>query len=107
MLLAAFFIYIHFPLSLHLSERIMFPEVPLALRMSGHLLLGVVRVYSKKVDYLFQDCNVVLIAISKAFSTIDVNLPEDATHAPLHSITLPDTFELDTLDLGAELNVEG
>ncbi|KAL0396514.1 UNVERIFIED_CONTAM: Sister chromatid cohesion 1 protein 3 [Sesamum calycinum] len=30
-------------------ERIMYPEVPIALRMSGHLLLGVVRIYSNKL----------------------------------------------------------
>lgn len=88
-------------------ERIMFPEVPIALRMSGHLLLGVVRIYSKKVDYLYQDCNIVLIGIRKAFSSIEVNLPEDASHAPFHSITLPDTFELDALDLDADFYVEG
>ncbi|GJZ74403.1 zinc finger, SWIM-type containing protein [Tanacetum coccineum] len=34
------------------SEQIMNPQVPIALRMSGHILLGVVCVYSKKVEYL-------------------------------------------------------
>lgn len=77
----------------------MYPDVPIALRMSGHLLLGVVRIYSKKVDYLYQDCNVILIGLEKAFSTAEVNLPADATHAPFHSVTLPGTFDLDALDL--------
>ncbi|KAM7481737.1 hypothetical protein LguiB_006320 [Lonicera macranthoides] len=80
-------------------ERIMCPDVPIALRMSGHLLLGVVRIYSKKVDYLYKDCNVVLIGLGKAFSTAEVNVPADATHAPFHSVTLPGTFDLDALDL--------
>lgn len=88
------------------SDRIMFPEVPIALRMSGHLLLGVVRIYSKKVDYLYQDCNVALIAI-KTFASVEVNLPEDANHAPFHSVTLPDTFELDALDLEDHLYLDG
>lgn len=87
-------------------DRIMFPEVPIALRMSGHLLLGVVRIYSKKVDYLYQDCNVALIAI-KTFASLEVNLPEDANHAPFHSVTLPDTFELDALDLEDHLYLDG
>ena len=33
------------------------PEVPLALRLSGQLLLGVVNIYKKKVLYLYEDCN--------------------------------------------------
>lgn len=28
----------------------------MALRVSGHLLLGVVRIYSRKVKYLMEDC---------------------------------------------------
>ncbi|CAK9188217.1 unnamed protein product, partial [Ilex paraguariensis] len=75
------------------------PEVPIALRMSSHLLLGVVRIYSKQVEYLYHDCNIVLIGIRKAFASVEINLPEDATHAPFHSVTLPDKFELDALDL--------
>ncbi|KAH7864454.1 hypothetical protein Vadar_029735 [Vaccinium darrowii] len=85
----------------------MYPEVPIALRMSGHLLLGVVRIYSKKVDYLYQDYNFFLITFTKAFASVEVNLPDDATHAPFHSVTLPDTFELDALSLDEDLYYEG
>lgn len=81
------------------SDRIMCPDVPIALRMSGHLLLGVVRIYSKKVDYLYHDCNVFLISLRKTFSTVSVNLPEDATHAPAHTVTLPQKLNLDAVDL--------
>ncbi|XP_028774366.1 sister chromatid cohesion 1 protein 3 [Neltuma alba] len=88
-------------------RRIMEPEVPIALRMSGHLLLGVVRIYSKKVDYLFQDCNAVLTGLSKAFASIQLTLPEDARKAPFHSITLPETFDLDAVILdGVDDEVE-
>lgn len=31
--------------------------------MSGHLLLGVVRIYSRKVKYLLDDCSEALIKI--------------------------------------------
>ncbi|XP_038704078.1 sister chromatid cohesion 1 protein 3-like [Tripterygium wilfordii] len=88
-------------------DKIMFPEVPIALRMSGHLLFGVVRIYSKKVDYLYQDCNVIVSALRKAFSSIDVNLPEDARQAPIQSITLPDTFDLDCVNLDDDILTEG
>ena len=39
------------------AESIMNPEVPLALRLSGQLLLGVVNIYKKKVLYLYEDCS--------------------------------------------------
>jgi len=32
-------------------------QPPMALRLSGQLLLGVVRIYSKKAKYLLDDCN--------------------------------------------------
>lgn len=44
-------------------DSIINPEAPLALRLSGQLLLGVVRIYSRKVGYLFQDCNDALLKI--------------------------------------------
>ncbi|KAL3516561.1 hypothetical protein ACH5RR_023463 [Cinchona calisaya] len=87
-------------------ERIMYPQAPIALRMSGHLLLGVVRIYSKQVDYLYHDCNGALVEISKAFTSLNINLPDDATQAPYHSITLPETFELDALELEAFSDLE-
>ncbi|GKV37142.1 hypothetical protein SLEP1_g45202 [Rubroshorea leprosula] len=50
-------------------ERILYPDIPIALRMSGHLLLGV------------------------------VDLPDNENQAPVHAITLPETFNLDALEL--------
>lgn len=38
-------------------------EAPLALRLSGQLLLGVVRIYSRKARYLLDDCNEALVKI--------------------------------------------
>ena len=75
------------------------PQVPIALRMSGHLLLGVVRIYSKKVEYLQHDYNVLRIDISKAYTYADINLPEDANQAKFESITLPENFALDVLNV--------
>ncbi|CAA0842523.1 Sister chromatid cohesion 1 protein 3 [Striga hermonthica] len=80
-------------------ERIMYPEVPIALRLSGHLLLGVVRIYSKQVDYLYEDCNEVRITINRVYTTVNLNLPNDSTHAQVQAVTLPEKFNLDTLEL--------
>ncbi|KAK9830472.1 hypothetical protein WJX72_011940 [[Myrmecia] bisecta] len=73
-------------------DTIINTEVPLALRLSGQLLLGVVRIYSRKVGYLFQDCNDALVKLKQAFKPGDVNLPADGTTAPMNAITLPDDY---------------
>ncbi|XP_039002992.1 sister chromatid cohesion 1 protein 3-like [Hibiscus syriacus] len=83
-------------------DHIMFPEVPIALRMSGHLLLGIVRIYSKKVEYLYHDCNIILIGLSKVFAPSQVTLPEDAVQAPVQAITLPQTLDLDAMELDVD-----
>ncbi|GMH04449.1 hypothetical protein Nepgr_006288 [Nepenthes gracilis] len=88
-------------------ERIMFPEFPIALRMSSYLLLGVVRIYSRKVEYLYNDCNVILVRLKNAFVSSDVNLPENATQAQFHAVTLPETFELDALVLDDYSSIDG
>lgn len=48
-------------------DSIVNPSVPLALRVSGHLLLGVVRIYSRKVRYLMHDCHEAMVKIKMAF----------------------------------------
>ncbi|XP_054802915.1 sister chromatid cohesion 1 protein 2-like isoform X2 [Prosopis cineraria] len=65
-------------------------------RVTSYLLLGVVKIYSKKVEYLHHDCNEVLIKIKKF--TIDTQ--KNARKETLRmSITVPDRFELDAFDL--------
>lgn len=44
-------------------------QAPMALRLSGQLLLGVVRIYSRKARYLLDDCNEALMKI-KMVSTL-------------------------------------
>ncbi|XP_073129865.1 sister chromatid cohesion 1 protein 4 [Henckelia pumila] len=80
-------------------DSIIFPEVPIALRLSSHLLLGVVRIYNKKVNYLFDDCSEALLKIKQAFRSTAVDLPPEQSKAPYHSITLPETFDLDDFEL--------
>lgn len=45
------------------AESVRKPAEPLALRVSGHLLVGLARIYNRKVKYLFVDCNEALIKI--------------------------------------------
>ncbi|KAF6164629.1 hypothetical protein GIB67_032857 [Kingdonia uniflora] len=80
-------------------DSILFPEVPIALRLSSHLLLGVVRIYSRKVNYLFHDCSEALLKVKQAFRSTAVDLPPEESRAPYHSITLPETFDLDDFEL--------
>lgn len=58
-------------------DSIINPEAPLALRLSGQLMLGVVRIYSRKVGYLYQDTNEALLKIQQ--------VPTTAEHAVLLS----------------------
>ncbi len=39
----------------------------MALRTTGHLLLGIVRIYSRKAKYLLADCNEAFVKIKMAF----------------------------------------
>lgn len=77
----------------------MCPTVPMALRMSSHLLVGVVKIYAKKVDYLYHDWSLLNTWVAKAFVSPQVDLPEDARQAPVESVTLPSALNLDEFDL--------
>uniref|UniRef100_A0A183CMI4 Rad21_Rec8_N domain-containing protein n=1 Tax=Globodera pallida TaxID=36090 RepID=A0A183CMI4_GLOPA len=48
-------------------EEIMQPKVKLSLRTTGHLLLGIVRIYSKKAHYVMTDCNEAFLKLKMAF----------------------------------------
>jgi len=68
---------------------IMNPSVPLALRLSGHLLLGVVRIYSRKVKYVLNDCTEAMLKLQMAFAKQSSNsgkggpIPLDANGNPM------------------------
>ena len=69
------------------------PKVKMALRTSGHLLLGVVKIYSRKAKYLLADCNEAFAKIKMAFRPGSVDLPMDKREAAINAITLPDYFQ--------------
>ncbi|XP_016090743.1 double-strand-break repair protein rad21-like protein 1 isoform X1 [Sinocyclocheilus grahami] len=88
-------------------KEILSPQMKVGLRTSGHLLLGVVRIYSRKTRYLLTDCSDALVKIKVAFRPGQTDLPEDAMEATLKNITLPEDFtdfdsqlpDLNTIDV--------
>uniref|UniRef100_A0A2P2K3E5 Sister chromatid cohesion 1 protein n=1 Tax=Rhizophora mucronata TaxID=61149 RepID=A0A2P2K3E5_RHIMU len=76
-------------------------------RLLAYLLLGIVRIYSIKVGYLFDDCNEVLHKLKNfVVCTKDSTLMQPL-RAPYFSITLPESFELDAFDLGILEDTDG
>ncbi|XP_046786722.1 double-strand-break repair protein rad21-like protein 1 isoform X3 [Gallus gallus] len=73
-------------------KKIVSPKFTIALRTSGHLLLGVVRIYHRKTKYLLSDCSEALTKMKTAFRPGLVDLPEESCEAAYQSITLPEEF---------------
>lgn len=75
---------------------------PLTLRVSGQLMLGVVRIYGRKVQYLMDDCKEMRERITMAFRPGMVDLPQDQIRASKNSITFtelaPNVDMIDILD---------
>ncbi|KAJ8866497.1 hypothetical protein PR048_032340 [Dryococelus australis] len=93
-------------------DGILQPKVKMALRTSGHLLLGVVRIYSRKAKYLLADCNEAFVKIKMAFRPGMVDLPEENREAAVNAITLPEVFhdfdaipELNDVDIEAQFSL--
>ncbi|KAF5286657.1 hypothetical protein FQR65_LT12488 [Abscondita terminalis] len=94
-------------------DGILQPKVKMALRTSGHLLLGVVRIYSRKAKYLLADCNEAFVKIKMAFRPGMVDLPEEHREAAVNAITLPEVFhdfdttmpELNDVDIEAQFSL--
>ncbi|KAF8210172.1 Rec8 like protein-domain-containing protein [Mycena galopus ATCC 62051] len=70
----------------------------MALRLSGQLLLGVVRIYSRKAKYLLDDCNEALLKIKMAFRPGVVDMTEDQLVVNKNTITLQgDAVDIDLM----------
>ncbi len=55
-------------------EAIITPnQAPMALRLSGQLLLGVVRIYQRKTRYLLDDCNEAMMKIKMVCIPLSLN----------------------------------
>ncbi|XP_031744073.1 sister chromatid cohesion 1 protein 2 isoform X3 [Cucumis sativus] len=69
-------------------------------RVMAYLLLGIARIYSKKVEYLYTDCNKVLTEINEFVVRTKNSTRKGTKQTPYYAITLPERFELDEFDLG-------
>lgn len=84
-------------------------QAPLALRLTSQLLLGVVRIYSRKARYLLDDCNEALVKI-KLVSTRTIDramciltcsgIPTRQCRLTFHSVTCrkPRVYQLTRYD---------
>ncbi|PKS10452.1 hypothetical protein jhhlp_002203 [Lomentospora prolificans] len=83
-------------------EAILTPsQAPMALRLSGQLLLGVVRIYSRKTRYLLDDCNEALMKIKMAFRSSGNNdMTVNLNVSNREALLLPDRITpYDNLDI--------
>nr|XP_046251712.1 double-strand-break repair protein rad21-like protein 1 [Scatophagus argus] len=68
------------------------PKRNIGLRTCGHLLIGVVRIYSRKAKYLLADCNEALVKMKDAFRPGETDMPVEGLEATLKAITLIEDF---------------
>ncbi|AQK88801.1 Sister chromatid cohesion 1 protein 1 [Zea mays] len=77
-----------------ICEEILNPSVPMALRLSGILMGGVVIVYERKVKLLYTDVSRLLTEINEAWRIKPVTdptvLPKGKTQAKYEAVTLPE-----------------
>lgn len=82
-------------LSLTQQTRRLVASQPIALRLSGQLLYGVVKIYSRKEKYLLDDVSNVLVKLKTIFRSSNLQtviLPANKTIANVNKLTLPDTI---------------
>lgn len=65
-------------------------------RVLGYLLLGIVRIYSRKVEYALDDCKEMLINVNKF-----VDNREDFAHVETlrMCVSIPERLQLDAFEL--------
>ncbi|KAM3300474.1 hypothetical protein ACQJBY_041476 [Aegilops geniculata] len=77
-----------------ICEEILNPSVPMALRLSGILMGGVVIVYERKVKLLYDDVSRLLVEINEAWKirpAVDHTvLPKGKAQAKYEAVTLPE-----------------
>ncbi|XP_062157140.1 sister chromatid cohesion 1 protein 1 [Alnus glutinosa] len=86
-----------------ICEEILNPSVPMALRLSGILMGGVVIVYERKVKLLYDDVSRFLVEINEAWKVKAAPdptvLPKGKSHAKKEAVTLPENQETDVGDI--------
>ncbi|XP_059458695.1 sister chromatid cohesion 1 protein 1 [Corylus avellana] len=91
-----------------ICEEILNPSVPMALRLSGILMGGVVIVYERKVKLLYDDVSRLLVEINEAWKVKAAPdptvLPKGKSHAKKEAVTLPENQETDVGDIEHSLH---
>ncbi|KAK6932975.1 Rad21/Rec8-like protein, N-terminal [Dillenia turbinata] len=86
-----------------ICEQILNPSVPMALRLSGILMGGVVIVYERKVKLLYDDVTRLLVEINEAWKVKTISdptlLPKGKSQAKYEAVTLPDNMETEIGDI--------
>ncbi|KAJ6987358.1 sister chromatid cohesion 1 protein 1 isoform X2 [Populus alba x Populus x berolinensis] len=83
---------------IRICEEILNPSVPMALRLSGILMGGVVIVYERKVKLLYDDVTRLLVAPDPTV------LPKGKSQARKEAVTLPENQETDVGEIEQSLN---
>ncbi|XP_022637684.1 sister chromatid cohesion 1 protein 1 isoform X2 [Vigna radiata var. radiata] len=90
-----------------ICEEILNPSVPMALRLSGILMGGVVIVYERKVKLLYDDVTRFLVEINEAWKVKTVPdptlLPKAKSKAKKEAVTLPGIREMNVADIEQSL----
>lgn len=73
-------------------KYLMDSKLKLGLRTSGHLLLGVVRIYARKAKYYLADCNDVIIKCQKPFRPVQTDLSVEGRTTTVKAIPLTEDF---------------
>ncbi|XP_028402064.1 double-strand-break repair protein rad21 homolog isoform X2 [Dendronephthya gigantea] len=83
-------------------QDILHPKMPIALRTSSHLLVGLVRIYSRKAKYLLKDCSDTLVNIKVTFrpgaSSLDKAVKQRKSVSDIMDCPLFITEKVDLLD---------
>ncbi|XP_069895421.1 double-strand-break repair protein rad21-like protein 1 [Dipodomys merriami] len=74
------------------TGKIISQKVKFALRTSGHLLLGVVRIYKRKVKYLLEDCSEAIVKMNMTFCPGLIDLSKGELEASYSAITFEEEF---------------
>ncbi|XP_034703756.1 sister chromatid cohesion 1 protein 1 isoform X2 [Vitis riparia] len=79
-----------------ICEEILNPSVPMALRLSGILMGGVVIIYERKVKLLYDDITRLMVELNEAWKvkagagSHSTDLPKRKSQAKYEAVTLPD-----------------
>lgn len=88
------------------ADQLKKPATPLSLRTSGHLLLGLSRIFAKKVQYLYSDSHETFHRLNTSLKPGQVDLAEEQAGAAANinmapvggnDFDLPELGEIDVL----------